>query len=190
MSVLGKMVVIALGVSLITACGGGKPSKGSTRATAAKPPPDDEPESEAEPEPKKKKAPKVVHAKAALTPVKGTKLKPALVTLSQREGEDTNVEAEAFDGAKPGTYWLVVHDGTECGPNATKAGPPWPGGTDANLKIVIGKDMTGGLDEQEVKLALEGDAGAVGHALVLHEDKKGKAGKALACGLIEEVDAP
>jgi hypothetical protein len=41
-----------------------------------------------------------------------------------------------------------------------------------------------------VQIELGGDDGAVGRTLVLHENTKGKPGKALACGVIEEVDEP
>ncbi|MDQ3336664.1 MAG: hypothetical protein M4D80_15965 [Myxococcota bacterium] len=53
---------------------------------------------------------------------------------------------------------------------------------------MIRRDLTGGLEASTLKLSLGGDAGAIGRALVLQEDKKGKPGKVLACGVIEEVD--
>jgi hypothetical protein len=39
-------------------------------------------------------------------------------------------------------------------------------------------------------LALDGDASIVGHTLVLHDDKKGQPGKALACGPMTSADEP
>ncbi len=184
------ILAVISAVSLIAACGGGgkKPGRAANTSTARAP----EPPEESEPEPPVAAAPKLKewHAKAALTPVKGAKQKPALISFSQREGDDTSVESEGLEGAKPGTYWLVVHEGDSCGPNATKAGAPWPGAGDTNLRIVIEKDLTGGLEANTVRFALGGDVGVIGHVLVLHDDKKGKPGKALACGVIEEVDEP
>lgn len=160
MKALDRTLVALAGLALIGGCGGGgKKSKGST-TVQKDPEPDSEPASEPQPE-NKKKPPKTWHAKAALTPVKGAKLKPAVVSFSQQEGEDTNVEADALDGVKPGKYWLVVHDSDTCGPNATKTGPAWQGG--AEMAIVIKKDLTGGLDQTEVTLPLDGDSGAIGH---------------------------
>lgn len=183
---MNDVSVVALVLVLIGACGGGGNNKrpAATKDRA----PEREETRESEPEPPPKLDPKQWHAKAALGPAKGTKLKPAIVSFSQREGEDTAVECDQLDGAKPGTYWLVVHDGDTCGADAAKAGPPWPGASDTKMKIIIGKDLTGGLESDTVPFALSGDTGAVGHVLVLHEDKKGKPGKALACGTIEEVD--
>jgi len=36
---------------------------------------------------------------------------------------------------------------------------------------------------------LDGEHSVVGHTLVLHDDKKGKPGKAVACGAITSTDA-
>jgi hypothetical protein len=44
------------------------------------------------------------------------------------------------------------------------------------------------LEDNEFPWSLDSDAGAIGHTLVLHDDKRSKPGKALACGVIEEVD--
>ncbi|MBA3394376.1 MAG: hypothetical protein H0T89_17150 [Deltaproteobacteria bacterium] len=185
MRALHKIPAVVL-LSFAVACGGGG---AKTEATAAKkaPPPDEDSEPEERQAEEKPASSKTTYAKAALTPVKGTKLKPTLVSFTQRDDEDASVEVDAFNGIKPGTYWLVVHDGTACGVNASKAGPVWPGLVD-NMRVVIGRDLTGGLEATEVKLPLDADAGAIGHVLVLHDDKKGKPGKALACGVIEEVD--
>jgi len=48
------------------------------------------------------------------------------------------------------------------------------------------------LEVQEVNaIQLEGDGSVVGRALVLHDDKKGKPGKALACGApVVSTDCP
>ncbi len=175
-------------LTLLASCGGsGKypRTEKASKARASEP----EEDQEAEPDsPPKKKQRKQLYAKAALTPVKGTKLKPLIVSFSQRGDEETSIESDDMNGAKPGTYWLIVHKGDKCGPNATKAGAPWPGASQEKLRIVVGKDLTGGLEASVVRFDLTGDDGAVGHVLLLHENKKGKPGKALACGVIEEVD--
>ncbi|HVK87642.1 MAG TPA: hypothetical protein VM513_26170 [Kofleriaceae bacterium] len=175
---------IALGITLVGACGASSPRPPAVEA------PDEEPAPRAEPpaQPPPPPPPKQWLAKAALTPVKGAKLKPTLVSFAQREGQETTVEADSFDGAKPGTYWLIIHAGDSCGPNATKAGAAWELG--APLKIVIAKDLSGGLETGVAPFDLDGDDGATGRTLVLHEDKKGKPGKAVACGAIEAVDEP
>jgi hypothetical protein len=175
---------LALGMTALGACGGSKPKPA---APVEQPEPEPEPQAEkpADPPPA---PPKQWHAKAALTPVKGAKLKPMLVSFSQREGEETTVEANAFSGAKAGTYWLVVHASDSCGPNATKAGAAWE--TASALKVVIAKDLSGGLESGVAQFDLDGDTGAMGRTLVLHEDKKGSPGKAVACGSIETVDEP
>jgi Cu/Zn superoxide dismutase len=128
------------------------------------------------------------HAEATLTPVKGAKLKASAVRLVQTEGSDASIEADALEGAKPGTYWLVVHDGTSCDANAAKAGAAWAAAAESSLKLVVAKDGATPLDATTVSFAISGDEGAVGHAMVLHEDKKGKPGKALACGVIAETE--
>lgn len=185
MHICHRLFSFGLVLSAAAACGG-------TNAKPAAPVPVDDPEPEpavatkVEPAPEPPKPPKVVRAKAALTPVKGSKLKPLLVAFTQRQDEPATVEADALEGVKPGTYWLVIHDGDTCGPNATKAGAAWAGA--AEMKIVIAKDLTGGLEDEEATLTLDGETGALGHALVLHEDKKGKPAKAIACGVLEEVD--
>lgn len=175
-------------VSLIAACGGG-----AKKQPVVAPVPDDEPvadkEPEAAPEPPPPPPPKVWHAKAALTPVKGSKMKPTLVSFSRQEDADAaTVAADTFDGAKPGTYWLVVREAEECGPNGTKAGGVWGPAAQAAMKVVIAKDLTGGLEADSASVELDGDDSIVGHVLVLHEDKKGKPGKILGCGAIEVGD--
>jgi hypothetical protein len=181
--------VVAMMGMLLAACAGGgeKPSrtpKGSKAFTSP-----EEADEEARParKSKKKRAPKVWYAKAALTPSKGSKLKPVIVALVQTEGEDTEVTGDVIAGLKAGTYHVVVHDGETCGPNGTKAGPPREG--TEGVVFVIARDLSGGLGPALIRSELEGDESIVGRALVLHDDKKGRPGKILACGIIESVEA-
>jgi Cu/Zn superoxide dismutase len=124
-------------------------------------------------------------AKAALTPVKGAKQPPGVVTFTQG-ASGTNVTSD-FSGLPRGRYHLVIHDGTECGPNATQAGAPWKGGEAVKLSFAVGGDEAGNIDESGVALMLDGVAPIVGQTLVLHDDKKGAPGKTLACGIIDSV---
>jgi Cu/Zn superoxide dismutase len=174
-----KIVLMAC----VVACGGG----GKKKVEEAPPPvvekKVEEPPPAPEPEPPP--VPKSYSAKAALTPVKGAKIEGGTVTFMQEEGSDTKVSSD-FSGLKKGTYHLVIHDGTECGPNGTKAGAPWKGGEAVKLMFKAGGDAAGNIDES-VKLMLNGAAPIVGQTLVLHDDKKGTPGKMLACGTIDAV---
>ncbi|MBA3458274.1 MAG: superoxide dismutase family protein [Deltaproteobacteria bacterium] len=164
---------------LLISCGGG--DKKEPQAPVA-PPPD--PVVTAEPEPPPPPPPpKTFSAKAALTPVKGAKIAAVTVNFAQTEGESTKVTAE-IEGLKAGRYHFVIHESAECGPNATKAGAVFAPGSSAPLVITVLKGAIGELDES-VTLPLDGDAAIVGHTLVLHEDKKGAPGKAVACGTID-----
>ena len=125
-------------------------------------------------------------AKADLAPVKGQKFKPAAITFEQEEGSATKVASEGFEGLKAGTYHLVVHEGSDCGKNATKVGKAFAGQTeDLMFKIEKG---TSTIAVDEAKLEVGGDATITGHTLVLASDKKGKPAKALACGPIAVLD--
>jgi hypothetical protein len=182
-----KHVTILMPILVIAACGGSQPQPAkpkapepdSTLAVDKKPEPEPEP---APPPP----PPKSWHAKADLKPVKGVKIKPATVTFSQQEGQQTNVGSTGwFDGIKSGKYHLVVHEAAECGANASKAGKPMAA-ADMPLVAAVGMDS---VDVGKVDgVPLDGDAAIVGHTLVLHDDKKGKPGKALACGAITSSD--
>ncbi|HTL34548.1 MAG TPA: hypothetical protein VL326_15575, partial [Kofleriaceae bacterium] len=55
---------------------------------------------------------------------------------------------------------------------------------DVELKLVVLKDLTGAIENTEVAAHLDGEQSLVGHTLALHDDKKGKPGKVLACGAI------
>jgi hypothetical protein len=181
-----RHAIVLMSILAIAACGGKKsapakpkePDPDSAEAENKKPAPEPaEPEPPPPPPP-----PKSWHAQAELAPVKGVKMKAATVTFAQEEGQPVTVGSTGwFDGIKAGKYHLVVHDGTDCGPNATKAGKPMAG---ADMPFAVAK----GTDTLDVgkpdAIQLSGDAAIVGHTLVLHDDKKSKPGKALACGAI------
>lgn len=176
----------------IVACGGGSKKPAETPKptdTEASAPAPTEKKDEPPPEPEKPApppAPKMWHAKASLDPVKGQKIKASGVAFTQEEGKGTQVAAASgFDGIKPGKYHLVVHDSKECGANAAKAGKA----TAVDVAFEVKKGETGNVDQSDVADAsLGGDASVVGKVLVLHDDKKGKPGKALACGVISGVE--
>lgn len=174
-------------VPLLVACGGAsKPAKAPEpmEAVVAEP---TEPAAAAEPAPAPEpEKPKTLFAKAVLAPVKGAKLTGGVVTFSQQQGGDAKVTSE-IEGLKAGTYHLVIHDNDTCGPNATQAGPAWAGAAAAPLMFKVGGEELGNLDESEVKLMLDGAAPIMGHVAILHDDKNGKPGKAMACGPIEAV---
>ena len=183
-----KHAMILMSVFAIAACGGKKkpapaepkePEAGEAPAAENKKPAPEPAEPAAPPPPP---PPKSWHAKADLTPVKGVKIKAATVTFSQEEGAPVTVGSTGwFEGIKAGKYHLVVHEGADCGPNATKAGKPMATG---DIPFTAAKG-TESLDAGKVDgIQLDGDGAIVGHTLVLHEDKKGKPGKALACGAI------
>lgn len=171
-----------LACSFLASCGGGK----KPAPVTPKPEPVETVEAEPEPAPPPP-PPQMFHAKAALTPVKGAKMTATTVSFTQQEGEDTKVTAE-IEGLKAGTYHLMIHENGDCGPNATKVGPAWAGGASAPLTLKVIKGAIGEL-EQTVALPVGGDAPIVGHTLVLHEDKKGKPGKTVACGTIDAAGA-
>lgn len=170
----------------LVACGG------KSNKPEGPPPPDpllsdeDEPasavEPEAEPEPP---PPQRWTARAELAPVKGAKVKARVVTFTQVEGSGTAITTDdAFDGLKAGTYQFVVHESAECGKNASKVGAMLAATSDVVLKLTVEKGQPASLEDIDVALMLAGKDSIVGHSLVLHEDKKGKPGKALACGSI------
>ena len=110
----------------------------------------------------------------------------ATVTFTQEEGQATSIGSTGwFDGIKAGKYHLVVHEGADCGVNATKAGKPMTGGEIPFAAVKGESSLTVG---PAAGIQLGGDTAVVGHALVLHDDKKGKAGKALACGPIASAE--
>jgi hypothetical protein len=183
-----KHTTILMSILAIAACGGKK----SAPAQPKDPEPDPAPMADKkaapapEPEPAPPPPPKSWHAQAELTPVKGQKIKAATVTFAQDEGHPVTVASTGwFDGIKAGKYHLVVHESAECGANATKAGKPMP----ADIPFAAAKGATS-LDVGQVEsIQLDGDGAIVGHTLVLHDDKKGKPGKVLACGPIAAAAA-
>lgn len=183
-----KHTTILFSILAIAACGGSKPPPEEPKepepepapAPEAKPAP--EPEPAPAPEPPPPPPPKTWHAQAQLAPVKGVRIKAATVTLSQQEGEAVTLGSTGwFDGIKPGKYHLIVHEGAECGPNATKVGKAMFA---ADVPFMVAKGTDALSVGQVASIQLDGDGAVVGHTLVLHEDKKGKAGRALACGPI------
>lgn len=181
-----KLNVFVIASFALVACGG------KAKKATDQPPPDpdlgsevepiDEPEPEPEPEPP---PPQRWSARAELAPVKGAKVKARVVSFAQTEGAGADIAGDApFDGLKAGTYHLVVHASPECGKNATKAGPVLAATAGVALTLVVVKGAPAALEDSGVGLTLDGDDSIVGHTLVLHEDKKGKPGKALACGPI------
>jgi hypothetical protein len=177
-----KLHLFLAAIPAVAGCGGGS----KTGKASAPPPEAAEAAPAAEPEePPPPPPPQEWRATASLTPVKGSKMKPGDVTFEQTEGGATEIATAApLEGLKMGTYRLVVHEGAACGPNATKSGPAWPAETPATLTVDVGKAQPGTVDASSDDFALGGDASIVGRTLVLHEVKKGKLGKAVACGPI------
>jgi len=184
-----KHVTILMSVLAIAACGGKKAAPAQPNDPDSDPAPmaDKKPEPAPEPEPPPAPPPpRSWHAQAELTPVKGAKIKAATVTFAQDEGHPVTVASTGwFDGIKAGKYHLVVHEAAECGPDATKVGKAMTG----DIAFPVAKGATS-LDVGQVEsIQLDGDAAIVGHTLVLTDDKKGKPGKALACGPIASAAA-
>lgn len=121
----------------------------------------------------------MVMVSVPMAPVSGSKMKPIEVSLKQVD-DATTVTAGFFQGLKPGLYHFVVHDKGDCSHKAARAGKAWAGAAALDLSMKI--DASGGnIDESGLPIKVV-DLG--GHALVLHADKKGKPGKAVACGVI------
>jgi type IV secretory pathway VirB10-like protein len=182
-----KQTTMLMSILVIAACGGNKPEPVEPKEAEPEAAPTPEvaaklPDPEPAPEPAPPPPPKAWHAKAELTPVKGTKIKAATVTFSQEEGEPVTVASTGwFEGIKAGKYHLVVHEAAACGPNATKAGKPMAAGT---MAFTVVKGMDALTVDKADAIQLDGDAAIVGHTLALHDDKKGKPNKVLACGSI------
>lgn len=185
-----KQTTMLMSILVIAACGGKKPepvepkepepeAAPAPEAAAKQPDPTPAPEPEPAPPPP---PPKQWHAQAALAPVKGVKIKAATVTFSQQEGQPVTVASTGwFEGIKAGKYHLVVHEAAACGPNGTKAGKAMASG---NLGFTAVKGMDALTVDKADAIQLDGDGAIVGHTLALHDDKKGKPGKLLACGAI------
>jgi Cu/Zn superoxide dismutase len=149
------------------------------------PTPAPEPEPAPVPEPPPPPPPKVWKARASLAMVSGTKQAPANIVFTETEGQSTSVTSEAwFVGLKPGKYHLVIHEGAECGKKAAGAGKPWAMAADVALQFEVTKESEGNIDVGTSTLKVDGADTVSGKTLVLHDDKKGKPGKAVACGPI------
>jgi hypothetical protein len=188
-----KNFILFTAALALVACGGSKPAPAAPAEPPAAPPaepvaskPEPPPEPPAPPPP----PPKVMKASADLTPIKGQKFKAATVKFSQKDGESSAEVAStaAFDGLKPGKYHLVVHTSAECGANAAKVGKPFAATANAAMDFTAEKDAAN-IDLSGVVVMVEGDQTITGHTLVLHDDKGGKPGKALACGPIVTLDS-
>jgi hypothetical protein len=179
-----KHSTILISLLAVAACGGKKSAPAEPQEpepTAEAPPPAPEPPPEPEPPP----PPKSWHAQAELSPVRGAKISGATVTFAQTEGKPVTVGSTGwFEGIKSGKYHLVVHEAAACGPNATKVGKA--GGGDIEFVATKGMDA---IDVAPIDaIQLDGDGTIVGRTLVLYDDKKGKPGKALACGPISAAE--
>jgi hypothetical protein len=184
-----KHTTILISILAIAACGGKKSAPVMPEPEPA-PPVAETPPEPAAPEPAAPPPPKMWKASAELTPVAGQKLKGATVTFAQTEGQPAVAVGSTgwFEGIKSGKYHLVVHESSECGVNAAKAGKPLAATASTEIGFTAAKGMDA-LDIGSVEgVTLDGDATIIGHTLVLHEDKKGKPGKALACGAIGVVN--
>jgi hypothetical protein len=165
----------------LVACGGSAPKKPPvepvqpTVTKEAEPPP---------PAPPPEKEPVILHAKAEMTPTKGSKVEPFVVGFMQREGDNALVLADLPVGVKAGRYHYVIHDSADC----AKPGGPWAETKDIALVLVVLADLTGALDNTELAVHLDGENALVEDSHVLHDDKKGKPGKALACGTIKKSE--
>jgi Cu/Zn superoxide dismutase len=187
-----KLSAILFGAMFVVACGGKKadpvqpePMPAQPEPVAESPTPAPEPAPAPAPEPAPPPPPKMWKAKVELAPVKGQKMKAVALSFTQEEGKPTKVEVQgAIEGLKPGKYHLMIHEAAECGPNATKAGKIWATTEATPVTVTVAKGAPGAIDTPEVALSLDGEASIVGKTVVLHDDKKGKPGKAQACGAI------
>ena len=194
---LSKLSSLSFSISitsiLLAGCGGSGSKPAERPPVDPDPDPGEvyEPTSDIEPEePPPPPPPREMTARAELAPVKGTKMKPTAVTFFQVEGEPAQVTSDSpFEGLKAGTYHLVIHEAAGCGKNAAGAGAIWETTAAITFPVVVTKKAPGTVEQDGVELMLEGDDSIVGRTLVLHADKKGKPGKAVACGPIATAEA-
>jgi hypothetical protein len=193
-----KLISLAA-VVFAAACGGSgtptnttpepMPATADPAAPAADPAPLPEPvaEKQAEPPPPPP-PPQVWKARASLAMVSGTKQAPAIIVFTETEGQAaTSVTSDSwFVGLKPGKYHLVIHEGADCGKKAKGIGNPWAKAVEGGLTLgfEVTKDSPGNIDVGTPAVKVGGADTVAGHTLVLFDDKKGKAGKAVACGPI------
>lgn len=133
---------------------------------------------------------------AMLTTVKGNK-DVGMLTFELGENNQITMTGE-FNGLPPGNRAIYIHEGADCkkpgghlNPTKTKHGPPASAERHAGDfgNITVGKD--GNATFSMVTDSLSFEAGRAdtltGRTVVIHakaDDKKGSAGAALACGVI------
>lgn len=182
-----KLHLVSTPLVLLIACSGGstkpKPAAPTPRPmppvepVAKRPPPKPEP-------PPPPPPPMEWQATARLNPVKGVRMPAFDVSFFQVEGESTRARTNAaIEKLKAGSYHLVVHAGTECGPKGNKAGGAMVDLSDGGL-VVAKKKEAPSIDLDSVAIPLAGEGSIIGHAIVLHADKRGKLGSAVACGIV------
>lgn len=171
---------------VLAACGGSKPAPEAPRRMAPLPavrpavkPPRPRPEPPPPPPP-----PMEWHAAAQLAPVKGVRMPPVDVTLWQVEGEPLQIRSSApIAKLKAGSYRLVVHEGEACGAKAKLAGAVMVD-LSAEAPLVATRKEAPSVELETRAATLDGDGSILGHALVLHGEKRGKLGAPLACGVV------
>ncbi|HVV86031.1 MAG TPA: hypothetical protein VHE35_23385 [Kofleriaceae bacterium] len=172
---------------VLAGCGGSKPKPATPAPVDPMPattPAVEETEPAPAPDPEPPPPPQQWQASAELVPIKGVKMPSFQIAFVQTEGESTHVRsAAAIEKLKKGSYHLVVHQGTDCGAKAAKAGVAMVDLTESNLLVATKTDMPS-VDLENGATPLDGEGSIVGHALVLHADKHGKIGSAVACGII------
>lgn len=127
--------------------------------------------------------PKTFSASAAVAPLKGSKAKATTISLSQEEGKPVSVSG-TVEGLKPGKYVWQVHEG-----DCKKVGKAFAATEAATVALEVTKEAPSPALSGEQPWMLDGEQTVVGKTLVLHEVKKDKPGKALACGVISSGEA-
>ena len=134
---------------------------------------------------------KMFAAQVELAPLKGQKLKAVTIKFQQEEGKPASASAEsALEGMKAGKYHLVIHEAAECGTDGKKAGKIWDATASAPITVEIKKDQPNTIEASDVAFNLDGDQSITNRTLVMHEDKAGKPGKAIACGVVTKIEVP
>lgn len=180
-----KIQLVSVPLAFLIACGGSqkKPAPAPVKPVVAVKPVEKKPPPEPEPPPPPP-PPQEWSAAARLEPVKGIRMPAFAITFFQVEGESTRARTDGpIAKLKAGKYHLVLHEGTECGPKANKAGPVRLNLSEGSLLVATRKE-TPAVDVESEALPLDGDGSIVGQALVLHADKRGKPGNPVACGLV------
>jgi Cu/Zn superoxide dismutase len=174
------LLAISLGTTGLIACGG---------ATASAPPAETAAVEEAAP---------IERAIADLYPKTRSQVKGSLVVRDSPEGLSIKGKVKGLDS---GSFAVTLHESGDCTAHDAKTvGPVWnPTKADPPVGFIgnaTGHDETheADLDLVVPGITLSGDAGAVGHALVVHAwpmDPAADLSKVpfLACGVIEARDA-